>query len=155
MCNFSAHGNWFWLFRQEAKERFKVFDATYPLVTKVHIQVARASNRNSHSHWAWRTPRSYLAQSGQYDNDKGGIIYLVEDVEDIAKLTLRNDEDITFMTQTTLSIDDTADVIKVLKQKYPAIQRSSQKWYLLCNNQSTTSCVRELARYLIDYYGRF
>lgn len=52
---------------------------------------------------------------GQYDNHDGGI-YLVENVEDIAKLSLRDDEDITFMTQTTLSIDDTAEVIEALKE---------------------------------------
>lgn len=84
-----------------------------------------------------------IGTMGQYDNDKGGI-YLVEDVEDIAKLTLRNDEDITFMTQTTLSIDDTADVIEVLKQKYPAIQgpRKNDICYATTNRQQA---VRELA----------
>lgn len=80
---------------------------------------------------------------GQYDNDKGGI-YLVEDVEDIAKLTLRNDEDITFMTQTTLSIDDTADVIKGTKTKISGHSRSRKNdiCYATTNRQQA---VRELA----------
>lgn len=141
---FSAHGV-SQAVRQEAKERnLKVFDATCPLVTKVHMQVARASRKGTKAILIGHEGHpEVIGTMGQYDNDKGGI-YLVEDVEDIAKLTLRNDEDITFMTQTTLSIDDTADVIKVLKQKYPAIQgpRKNDICYATTNRQQA---VRELA----------
>uniref|UniRef100_Q0I1W0 4-hydroxy-3-methylbut-2-enyl diphosphate reductase n=1 Tax=Histophilus somni (strain 129Pt) TaxID=205914 RepID=Q0I1W0_HISS1 len=141
---FSAHGV-SQAVRQEAKERnLKVFDATCPLVTKVHMQVARASRKGTKAILIGHEGHpEVIGTMGQYDNDKGGI-YLVEDVEDIAKLTLRNDEDITFMTQTTLSIDDTADVIEVLKQKYPAIQgpRKNDICYATTNRQQA---VRELA----------
>ena len=81
---------------------------------------------------------------GQYDNPEGGI-FLVEDVEDIAKLGLKDDQNLTFMTQTTLSIDDTSDVIEALKQKYPAIQepRKNDICYATTNRQQA---VRELAK---------
>ncbi|MBN6710137.1 4-hydroxy-3-methylbut-2-enyl diphosphate reductase [Haemophilus haemoglobinophilus] len=141
---FSAHGV-SQAVRQEAKDRnLKVFDATCPLVTKVHMQVARASRKGTKAILIGHEGHpEVIGTMGQYDNDEGGI-YLVEDVEDIAKLALRDDEDITFMTQTTLSIDDTADVIEALKQKYPAIQgpRKNDICYATTNRQQA---VRELA----------
>ncbi|STO54663.1 4-hydroxy-3-methylbut-2-enyl diphosphate reductase [Canicola haemoglobinophilus] len=141
---FSAHGV-SQAVRQEAKDRnLKVFDATCPLVTKVHMQVARASRRGTKAILIGHEGHpEVIGTMGQYDNNEGGI-YLVEDVEDIAKLALRDDEDITFMTQTTLSIDDTADVIEALKQKYPAIQgpRKNDICYATTNRQQA---VRELA----------
>ena len=78
------------------------------------------------------------------DNPEGGI-FLVEDVEDIAKLGLKDDQNLTFMTQTTLSIDDTSEVIEALKQKYPAIQgpRKNDICYATTNRQQA---VRELAK---------
>lgn len=58
---------------------------------------------------------------GQYNNEEGGI-FLIESVEDIARLPVQENDDLTFMTQTTLSLDDTAETISALKDKYPAIQ---------------------------------
>ncbi|MWQ14269.1 4-hydroxy-3-methylbut-2-enyl diphosphate reductase [Glaesserella parasuis] len=142
---FSAHGvsqN----VRHEAKRReLKVFDATCPLVTKVHMQVARASKKGTKAILIGHEGHpEVVGTMGQYDNEKGGI-FLVEDVEDIAKLGLKEDEDLTFMTQTTLSIDDTSDVIEALKQKYPAIQgpRKNDICYATTNRQQA---VRELAK---------
>ncbi|MCI7480559.1 4-hydroxy-3-methylbut-2-enyl diphosphate reductase [[Pasteurella] aerogenes] len=141
---FSAHGV-SQAVRQEAKNRgLKVFDATCPLVTKVHMQVARASRKGTKAVLIGHEGHPEVEGTmGQYDNHDGGI-YLVENVEDIAKLSLRDDEDITFMTQTTLSIDDTADVIEALKEKYPAIQgpRKNDICYATTNRQQA---VRELA----------
>ncbi|QQF76932.1 4-hydroxy-3-methylbut-2-enyl diphosphate reductase [Histophilus somni] len=142
---FSAHGV-SQAVRQEAKERnLKVFDATCPLVTKVHMQVARASKKGTKAILIGHEGHpEVVGTMGQYDNEKGGI-FLVEDVEDIAKLGLKEDEDLTFMTQTTLSIDDTSDVIEALKQKYPAIQgpRKNDICYATTNRQQA---VRELAK---------
>lgn len=142
---FSAHGV-SQAVRQEAKRReLKVFDATCPLVTKVHMQVARASRKGTKAILIGHEGHPEVEGTmGQYDNREGGI-YLVEDVQDIAKLSLRNDEDITFMTQTTLSIDDTSEVIDALKQKYPAIQgpRKNDICYATTNRQQA---VRELAK---------
>ncbi|MFZ7175228.1 4-hydroxy-3-methylbut-2-enyl diphosphate reductase [[Pasteurella] aerogenes] len=141
---FSAHGV-SQAVRQEAKNRgLKVFDATCPLVTKVHMQVARASRKGTKAVLIGHEGHPEVQGTmGQYDNHDGGI-YLVENVEDIAKLSLRDDEDITFMTQTTLSIDDTAEVIEALKEKYPAIQgpRKNDICYATTNRQQA---VRELA----------
>ncbi len=80
---------------------------------------------------------------GQYNNQEGGI-YLVESVEDIANLPVSNNDELTFMTQTTLSIDDTIGVIEALKEKYPAIQgpRKNDICYATTNRQHA---VRELA----------
>ncbi|MDP0365860.1 4-hydroxy-3-methylbut-2-enyl diphosphate reductase [Glaesserella parasuis] len=142
---FSAHGV-SQSVRHEAKRReLKVFDATCPLVTKVHMQVARASKKGTKAILIGHEGHpEVVGTMGQYDNEKGGI-FLVEDVEDIAKLGLKEDEDLTFMTQTTLSIDDTSDVIEALKQKYPAIQgpRKNDICYATTNRQRA---VRELAK---------
>lgn len=142
---FSAHGV-SQSVRHEAKRReLKVFDATCPLVTKVHMQVARASKKGTKVILIGHEGHpEVVGTMGQYDNEKGGI-FLVEDVEDIAKLGLKEDEDLTFMTQTTLSIDDTSDVIEALKQKYPAIQgpRKNDICYATTNRQQA---VRELAK---------
>ncbi|SPY33869.1 4-hydroxy-3-methylbut-2-enyl diphosphate reductase [Pasteurella canis] len=142
---FSAHGV-SQAVRQEAKKRnLKVFDATCPLVTKVHMQVARASRKGTKAILIGHEGHPEVEGTmGQYDNQEGGI-FLVESVEDIAKLNLKNDEDLTFMTQTTLSIDDTSEVIEALKQKYPAIQgpRKNDICYATTNRQQA---VRELAQ---------
>ncbi|MFZ7317076.1 4-hydroxy-3-methylbut-2-enyl diphosphate reductase [Avibacterium avium] len=141
---FSAHGV-SQAVRQEAKRReLKVFDATCPLVTKVHMQVARASRKGTKAVLIGHEGHPEVEGTmGQYDNAQGGI-YLVEDVEDIAKLALTKEDDITFMTQTTLSIDDTSEVIAALKAKYPAIQgpRKNDICYATSNRQQA---VRELA----------
>ncbi len=141
---FSAHGV-SQAVRQEAKKReLKVFDATCPLVTKVHMQVARASRKGTKAVLIGHEDHPEVEGTmGQYDNAEGGI-YLVEDVEDIAKLALSKEDDITFMTQTTLSIDDTSEVISALKAKYPAIQgpRKNDICYATTNRQQA---VRELA----------
>ncbi|QLB12303.1 4-hydroxy-3-methylbut-2-enyl diphosphate reductase [Bisgaardia hudsonensis] len=141
---FSAHGV-SQAVRQEAKNRgLKVFDATCPLVTKVHMQVARASRKGVKAILIGHEGHPEVEGTmGQYDNTQGGI-YLVEDVEDITNLALQDSEDITFMTQTTLSIDDTSDVIEALKKKYPAIQgpRKNDICYATTNRQQA---VRKLA----------
>ncbi len=142
---FSAHGV-SQAVRQEAKRRgLKVFDATCPLVTKLHMQVARASRKGTKAILIGHEGHpEVLGTMGQYDNEEGGI-YLVESVEDIANLPVSNQDELTFMTQTTLSIDDTSDVIEALKEKYPAIQgpRKNDICYATTNRQQA---VRELAK---------
>lgn len=141
---FSAHGV-SQAVRQEAKRRnLKVFDATCPLVTKVHMQVARASKKGTKAILIGHEGHpEVIGTMGQYSNEEGGI-YLVESVEDIAELPVSNNDELTFMTQTTLSIDDTIGVIDALKEKYPAIQgpRKNDICYATTNRQHA---VRELA----------
>ena len=142
---FSAHGV-SQAVRQEAKERnLKVFDATCPLVTKVHMQVARASRKGTKAILIGHKGHPEVEGTmGQYSNQDGGI-YLIEGVEDIANLPLQQDDEATFMTQTTLCIDDTSETIEALKAKYPSIQgpHKNDICYATTNRQQA---VRELAK---------
>jgi len=142
---FSAHGV-SQAVRQEAKERnLKVFDATCPLVTKVHMQVARASRKGTKAILIGHKGHPEVEGTmGQYGNQEGGI-YLIESIEDIANLPVSHNDDLTFMTQTTLSLDDTAETISALKEKYPAIQgpHKNDICYATTNRQQA---VRELAK---------
>ncbi|OOF57326.1 4-hydroxy-3-methylbut-2-enyl diphosphate reductase [Rodentibacter myodis] len=142
---FSAHGV-SQAVRQEAKDRqLKVFDATCPLVTKVHMQVARASRKGTKAILIGHKGHPEVKGTmGQYSNDEGGI-YLIESVEDIARLPVQEKDDLTFMTQTTLSLDDTAETIAALKEKYPSIQgpHKNDICYATTNRQEA---VRELAK---------
>ena len=142
---FSAHGV-SQAVRQEAKDRnLKVFDATCPLVTKVHMQVARASRKGTKAILIGHKGHPEVEGTmGQYGNQEGGI-YLIESVEDIPHLPVQQDDDLTFMTQTTLSLDDTAETITALKEKYPAIQgpHKNDICYATTNRQQA---VRELAK---------
>ena len=142
---FSAHGV-SQAVRKEAKERnLKVFDATCPLVTKVHMQVARASRKGTKAILIGHKGHPEVEGTmGQYSNDDGGI-YLIESVEDIARLPVQENDELTFMTQTTLSLDDTAETIAALKEKYPAIQgpHKNDICYATTNRQEA---VRELAK---------
>ena len=142
---FSAHGV-SQAVRQEAKDRrLKVFDATCPLVTKVHMQVARASKKGTKAILIGHKGHPEVEGTmGQYSNQEGGI-YLIESIEDIANLPVSHNDDLTFMTQTTLSLDDTAETISALKEKYPAIQgpHKNDICYATTNRQQA---VRELAK---------
>ena len=142
---FSAHGV-SQAVRQEAKDRnLKVFDATCPLVTKVHMQVARASKKGTKAILIGHKGHPEVEGTmGQYGNQEGGI-YLIESIEDIANLPVSHNDDLTFMTQTTLSLDDTAETISALKEKYPAIlgPHKNDICYATTNRQQA---VRELAK---------
>ena len=142
---FSAHGV-SQAVRQEAKDRnLKVFDATCPLVTKVHMQVARASKKGTKAILIGHKGHPEVEGTmGQYGNQEGGI-YLIESIDDIANLPVAQNDDLTFMTQTTLSLDDTAETISALKEKYPAIQgpHKNDIGYATTNRQQAG---RELAK---------
>ena len=142
---FSAHGV-SQAVRQEAKDRqLKVFDATCPLVTKVHMQVARASRKGTKAILIGHKGHPEVEGTmGQYNNAECGI-FLIESVADIARLSVQENDDLTFMTQTTLSLDDTAETISALKEKYPAIQgpHKNDICYATTNRQEA---VRELAK---------
>ena len=115
---FSAHGV-SKAVQQEAEQRqLKVFDATCPLVTKVHLEVMKYSREGieailigHHGH------PEVEGTMGQYDKKHGGEIYLVEDEQDVAELQVNDPEKLAFVTQTTLSIDDTSKVIEALRQR--------------------------------------
>ncbi|MGI2178265.1 4-hydroxy-3-methylbut-2-enyl diphosphate reductase [Shewanella frigidimarina] len=119
---FSAHGV-SQAVRKEAKNRgLKVFDATCPLVTKVHLQVTRASRKGIECILIGHEGHPEVEGTmGQYDNPKGGV-YLIESPEDVNNLQVNNPENLCFVTQTTLSVDDTLDIITALQKRFPSIE---------------------------------
>ncbi len=142
---FSAHGV-SQAVRAEAKARgLKVFDATCPLVTKVHLQVTRASRKGIECILIGHAGHPEVEGTmGQYDNPEGGV-HLVESPEDVAKLEVKDPDNLCFVTQTTLSMDDTADVIASLQKKYPAIEgpRKDDICYATQNRQDAVRNVAE------------
>jgi 4-hydroxy-3-methylbut-2-enyl diphosphate reductase len=141
---FSAHGV-SQAVRKEAKRRgLKVFDATCPLVTKVHMEVTRASRKGIECILIGHAGHPEVEGTmGQYNSDDGGI-YLVESPDDVAKLTVKNPEQLYYCSQTTLSVDDTADVIDALREKFPQIQ-GPRKDDICYATQNRQDAVRQLA----------
>ncbi|MFA9418662.1 MAG: 4-hydroxy-3-methylbut-2-enyl diphosphate reductase [Gammaproteobacteria bacterium] len=120
---FSAHGV-SRAVQEEARRRgLSVFDATCPLVTKVHMEVSRYSRQGIETILIGHKGHPEVEGTmGQYDNLQGGDIYLVESSKDVRKLKIRNPQELRFVTQTTLSKDDTAIVIDTLYHCFPRIQ---------------------------------
>ena len=143
---FSAHGVSQQV-RQEAEQRgLKIFDATCPLVTKVHIEVARCSREGRECVLiGHRGHPEVEGTMGQYDRKAGGDIYLVEDEEQVARLQVRDPDKLSYVTQTTLSMDDAARVIEALRRRFSSIQgpRMDDICYATQNRQDA---VRELAQ---------
>jgi len=120
---FSAHGV-SQAVRAEAKQRnFKVFDATCPLVTKVHMEVSRFSDTGQECILIGHQGHPEVEGTmGQFDSKHGGDIYLVETITDVDKLKINDPDNLAYFTQTTLSMDDTAEIIEALRNKFPKIQ---------------------------------
>ncbi len=142
---FSAHGV-SQAIRQEARSRdlTMLFDATCPLVTKVHMEVARASRKGKEAILIGHAGHPEVEGTmGQYSNLEGGM-YLVESPEDVWKLEVKDENNLRFMTQTTLSVDDTSDVIDALTTRFPSIvgPRKDDICYATTNRQEAA---RELA----------
>ncbi len=144
---FSAHGVSQAVRAEAAQRGLKVFDATCPLVTKVHLEVARHC-RAGHDvvligHAGHPEVEGTMGQWGA--GNSGGRIYLVEDIDDVATLQIEQPENVAHTTQTTLSVDDTRAIIKALQRKFPAIQgpRNDDICYATQNRQDA---VRELTK---------
>ncbi len=119
---FSAHGVAKAVRREADVRGFQVFDATCPLVTKVHLEVDRFARQGRETILIGHAGHPEVEGTiGQYEAEGGRRMHLVEDVSDVASLELEHPETAAFVTQTTLSVDDTALVIDALKEKYPAI----------------------------------
>lgn len=141
---FSAHGV-SQAVRNEAKDRgLKVFDATCPLVTKVHMEVTRASKTGTECILIGHAGHPEVEGTmGQYNNPEGGI-YLVESTADVDTLTVKDPSQLYYCSQTTLSVDDTADVIDALRARFPDIQ-GPRKDDICYATQNRQDAVRELA----------
>lgn len=141
---FSAHGV-SQAVRAEAKHRgLKVFDATCPLVTKVHLQVTRASRKGIECILIGHAGHPEVEGTmGQYDNPDGGVL-LVESPVDVEALVVKNPDNLCFVTQTTLSMDDTADVIEALQKRFPSIE-GPRKDDICYATQNRQDAVRNIA----------
>lgn len=142
---FSAHGVSQAVRKNAADRGLRVFDATCPLVTKVHLEVARYSADGSECILIGHKGHPEVEGTmGQYDDSRGGCIYLVEDEEDVANLEVNNPEKLSYVTQTTLSMDDTARVIDALRAKFPDIQ-GPRKDDICYATQNRQDAVKKLA----------
>jgi len=145
---FSAHGVSKAVREEAGRRNLKVFDATCPLVTKVHIEVFRYCKQGydlvligHHGH------PEVEGTLGQWDKHKGeGTVYLVDSVDEVKDLAIDNPDKVAFVTQTTLSVDDTKDIIEALQTKFPAIE--GPKHDDICYaTQNRQNAVKELTEF--------
>ena len=145
---FSAHGVSKAVQDEAAQRSLKVFDATCPLVTKVHVEVSAfsASGRECFLIGLECHP-DVEGSMGQYDTRHGGRIYLVEDEAQVALLEVRDPDNLAYVTQTTLSVDDTAKVIDALRSRFPNIAgpRKDDICYATQNRQDAVKVLADQA----------
>jgi len=142
---FSAHGVSRAVQEEAERRGLKVFDATCPLVTKVHMEVIRYARAGRECVLiGHRGHPEVEGTMGRYDHSRGGHIYLVEDVEQARQLEVRNPRSLRYVTQTTLSMDDTAQVIDALRQRFPDIS-GPRKDDICYATQNRQDAIRELA----------
>jgi 4-hydroxy-3-methylbut-2-en-1-yl diphosphate reductase len=142
---FSAHGVSQTVRREAESRGLTVFDATCPLVTKVHIEVAKYAREGREAILiGHRGHPEVEGTMGQYDRNLGGDIYLVESPEDVAELEVREPERLAFVTQTTLSVDDAQAVIDTLRARFPSIE-GPRKDDICYATQNRQDAVRNLA----------
>ncbi len=144
---FSAHGVSRAVQQEAARRQLKVFDATCPLVTKVHMEVSRYSRKGIETILiGHRGHPEVEGTMGQYDKSAGGDIYLVESADDVRELVVRNPRELRYVTQTTLSKDDTAIVIDTLYATFPDIQ-GPKKEDICYATQNRQDAVKKLAEH--------
>jgi len=145
---FSAHGVSKAVQDEAARRSLKVFDATCPLVTKVHVEVTAFSREGLECILIGHSGHPEVEGTmGQYDTSFGGAIYLVEDEYQAATLEVRDPKKLAYVTQTTLSVDDTARVIDALKIRFPTISgpRKDDICYATQNRQDAVKALAEQA----------
>ena len=129
--------------QEEAKARgFRVFDATCPLVTKVHKEVARLDAQDCEIIMIGH--KGHVEVEGTMGQLPPGKMFLVETVEDVARLEVRNPDKLAYVSQTTLSVDETKDIIAALNARFPNIRNPHKEdiCYATTNRQKA---VKELA----------
>ncbi|MDJ0880994.1 MAG: 4-hydroxy-3-methylbut-2-enyl diphosphate reductase [Gammaproteobacteria bacterium] len=143
---FSAHGVSKAVQREAEERGLKIFDATCPLVTKVHLEVCRYSKAGIETVLIGHKGHPEVEGTmGQYDCSNHGQIYLVESVEDARNLRVKNPQQLRYVTQTTLSKDDTALVIDALRETFPKIEgpRKDDICYATQNRQDAVKKLTE------------
>lgn len=142
---FSAHGVAQSVRQEAALRQLRVFDATCPLVTKVHMEVVRYSREGRECILIGHQGHPEVEGTmGQYDGVNGGHIYLVENEADVSQLDVNAPDNLAYVTQTTLSVDDTARVIDALRQRFPAIS-GPKKDDICYATQNRQDAVKQLA----------
>ena len=141
---FSAHGVSQQV-RTEAQERdLRIFDATCPLVAKVHLEVAKHEKKTEDVVLIGHAGHPEVEGTlGQYKKTPDSDIYLIETVDDVDKLEVNNPDTLAYVTQTTLSVDDTKNIIDALGKKFPAIS-GPRKDDICYATQNRQDAVREL-----------
>ncbi len=144
---FSAHGVSQAVRREAEKRDLRVFDATCPLVTKVHLEVARhCRNGDDVVLIGHRGHPEVEGTMGQYDSGPGkGRIHLVVTEEDVDNLQVNDPDRLAYVTQTTLSMDDTARIVEALRRRFPNIQ-GPKKNDICYATQNRQDAVKQLAR---------
>ncbi|MDH5432946.1 MAG: 4-hydroxy-3-methylbut-2-enyl diphosphate reductase [Gammaproteobacteria bacterium] len=141
---YSAHGVSQAVKNEAEKRGFKIFDATCPLVTKVHMEVMRKSNVGEEVVLIGHKGHPEVEGTmGQYNNDDGGM-YLVENDADIARLKIKNPENLFYVSQTTLSVDETRQIVAGLQKKFSNIQ-GPKKDDICYATQNRQDAVKRLA----------
>ncbi len=143
---FSAHGVSQAVEAEARRRGLRVFDATCPLVTKVHMEVLRHSRDGRDVILIGHAGHPEVEGTmGRFDTTGGGAIHLVETPEDVANLQVSNPAHLAFVTQTTLSMDDTAAVIAALRERFPAIE-GPRKDDICYATQNRQDAVKQLAQ---------
>ena len=143
---FSAHGVSKAVEDEATRRDLTVFDATCPLVSKVHIEVGKFAKGGMDAILIGHAGHPEVEGTmGRFDTSFGGRIHLVEDVEDVAKLDFEADKKLAFVTQTTLSMDDTGAVIDALKNRFPQIN-APRKDDICYATQNRQDAVKSLAK---------
>ena len=120
---FSAHGVSRVVQMEAQQRKLNVFDDTCPLVTKVHMEVTRYAREAREVFLIGHAGHPEVEGTiGQFDTSYGGSIYLVETVEDVQRAVVRNPGHLAFVTQTTLSVDDTANIVDALSARFPGLK---------------------------------
>ncbi len=148
---FSAHGVSQQIRVQANARQLKVFDATCPLVTKVHVEVARCARQDYECILIGHARHPEVEGTlGQYDNPAGGI-YLIETTADIPNLKVKNPERLVYVTQTTLSVDDTQKMVAALKIRFPQIMgpKKDDICYATQNRQDAVKTLAELCEVVL------
>ena len=143
---FSAHGVAQSVQQEAASRALRVFDATCPLVTKVHLEVARHAKDGDDVVLIGHAGHPEVEGTlGQYAENSTGSIRLVESADDVDKLNVNDSNKLAYVTQTTLSVDDTQEIINRLKQRFPNI-KGPRKDDICYATQNRQDAIRELAQ---------
>ncbi|MES0327890.1 MAG: 4-hydroxy-3-methylbut-2-enyl diphosphate reductase, partial [Gammaproteobacteria bacterium] len=146
---FSAHGVSQAVRTEGDNRQLRIFDATCPLVTKVHLEVARHAKTGNNVVLIGHAGHPEVEGTlGQYSSKSDSQIYLVETIEDVEKLNISKPDKLAYVSQTTLSVDDTRQIIDALTNRFPDIQGPPRKDDICYATQNRQDAVREISAHV-------